>query len=106
MGFSHCTFLTPYAALAEKTGLDLLAPLTITQFAHTTDMALTQLLVRYQTYLTSVLPDDPDEQATWYIDRLTAHPETSMLADTLAATTDEIDRLRLTLHELKAGETE
>ncbi|KMO63582.1 NAD(P)H dehydrogenase, partial [Lacticaseibacillus rhamnosus] len=49
---------------------------------------------------------DPDEQAQWYIDRLQANPETSMLADQLAAQTDEIDWLRLTLHELKAGESE
>lgn len=106
VGFSLSQFLTPYAALAEKTGLDLLAPLTISQFANQTDMVHQQLLVRYQQYLTLVHPDDPDEQAQWYIDRLQANPETSMLADQLAAQTDEIDRLRLTLHELKAGESE
>ena len=106
VGFSISQFLTPYAALAAKTGLTLLPPLTIAQFANQTDLEHQQLLVRYQQYLTLDHPDRPDEQAQWFINRLSGNADTQLLADQLAAQTDDIDRLRLTLHELKAGESE
>ncbi|KTE97114.1 NAD(P)H oxidoreductase [Lacticaseibacillus paracasei] len=37
---------------------------------------------------------------------MSGNADTQLLADQLAAQTDDIDRLRLTLHELKAGESE
>ncbi|WP_424320855.1 NAD(P)H-dependent oxidoreductase [Lacticaseibacillus chiayiensis] len=106
VGFSVSQFLAPYAALAEKTGLELLAPLTIARFANQNDTEHQQLLIRYQQYLTLTHPDNAEEQAQWFIDRLQADPDTKIMADELAAQTDEIGRLRLTLHELKAGESE
>ncbi len=106
VGFSLSQFLAPYAALAEKTGLRLLAPLAIARFANQNDSEHQQLLIRYQQYLTLQHPDNFEAQAQWFIDRLQEDPKTTMLADQLATQTDEIDRLRLTLHELKAGESE
>ncbi|HAJ54821.1 MAG TPA: NAD(P)H dehydrogenase, partial [Lactobacillus sp.] len=81
-------------------------PLAIARFANKNDTEHQQLLIHYQQYLTLQHPDNFEAQAQWFINRLQEDPKTTMLADQLATQTDEIDRLRLTLHELKAGESE
>lgn len=105
---SLSTLLAPYAALARKTGMRLLAPLTISQFAYTTESDRFALMSRYQQYLSLAHPERFSEQATWWQAQLEARGATdataAMMAEQLALQQEQLERLQLTVAELKQGE--
>ncbi|WP_125704733.1 NAD(P)H-dependent oxidoreductase [Lacticaseibacillus daqingensis] len=109
-GVSLSTLLSPYAALARKTGLRLLPTLTVPQFAYQDEAARAQLLVRYQQYLTLETPQSFSAQAAWWMAQLDRRgqadplaPQTLMAA-TLAERQEQLTALRATIQAMKAGE--
>ncbi|KRM71908.1 putative NADPH-quinone reductase (modulator of drug activity B) [Lacticaseibacillus brantae DSM 23927] len=107
--FSLSELLTPYRALAAKTGLSLLAPLTISQFAYMSEAAQQALLVRYQQYLTLDHPSRFNERAQWFINQLRTYRDDTtgdLVADQLQDQQDNLERFQQTLAELKRGEAE
>lgn len=105
-GVSISELLAPYAALARKTGLKLLAPLTIAQFAYQTEKQRAALLVQYQQYLTVDQPQHFDAQAAWWLQQLANSTDSTLtiLADTLQQRQDRLESLQQTLAELKQGD--
>jgi len=107
--FSLSEILTPYRALAAKTGLRLLPPLTIAQFAYMTEAQQQALLVRYQQLLTLPQPQKFNQQAQWFIDRLRTYQSSTLgelAADQLQDQQDALERLQQTISDLKVGEAE
>lgn len=108
-GFSVSELLTPYRALSHKTGLTLMSPLTIPQFDYQTEAEHQALLVRYQQYLTVAHPQRFNERAEWFLTQLQSRVNSDsgqLLVDQLMERQEQLERLQMTLGELKTGESE
>ncbi|WP_203624547.1 MULTISPECIES: NAD(P)H-dependent oxidoreductase [unclassified Lacticaseibacillus] len=109
-GISMSTLLSPYQALARKTGLTLLAPLEIAQFGYLTEISRAQLFARYQQYLTVPQPARFADQAAWFLAELTARGQAdstvALMATTLADRQEQLTSLRQTIAELREGEAD
>jgi putative NADPH-quinone reductase len=98
-------FLTPFSALAHKTGMRLLTPLLVPEFARMTETQRAELLVHYQQYLTLTHPESRREQADWFALQLEQRGA-DLMADTLTSINDEMAQLHQTVAELRTGEQE
>ncbi|KRN21505.1 NAD(P)H-dependent oxidoreductase [Lacticaseibacillus camelliae] len=107
-GVAMSTLLSPYQALAHKTGLQLLAPLEIAQFSYLTEQQRAELMTRYQQYLTLERPTRFADQAAWFLAQLdqkgTQDEHVALMATTLAARQEQLAGLRHTIAELREGE--
>ncbi|MFD1392535.1 NAD(P)H-dependent oxidoreductase [Lacticaseibacillus jixianensis] len=107
---SLSALLSPYAALARKTGMTLLAPLEIAQFGYLTEQQRGELFAQYQQYLTVGRPARFAEQAAWFLAALAARAETdptaALMHDTLAERQDQLASLQQTITELREGEAD
>lgn len=104
-GLTVDALLAPFAALARKTGLQMLPPLLIAEFARMTEQEHADLLVHYQQYLSLPRPDSQRQQAEWFAEQLSARGA-DLMADTLTDLQDESTQLHQTVRELRAGEVE
>lgn len=104
-GVSLSELFSPFAALARKTGLRMLAPLVIDQFSYQDEAAHQKLLVAYQQYLTLAHPDKLSEQADWWLDQLAdLGDQAALVGQTLATGQETLVHLQETINELKEGE--
>lgn len=100
--FSIDQLLTPYQAMAHKTGMKLLKPFPIYQFAYMTDRAKQSLLIAYQQYMTLSDVDSLSQRTQWFIDRLSEESAVFELEEIQHMIEDlqlEIEELRLYLDQ-------
>lgn len=96
-------FLTPFVAIAKRTGLTLLPTLAVPQFDRMTEEQHLQLLIDYQQYLTLADPYDRTARSEWFTEQLQAHGD-GLLASTVQDVESELDNLQQTVAELRQGE--
>ncbi|WDF83018.1 NAD(P)H-dependent oxidoreductase [Lacticaseibacillus pabuli] len=98
-------FLTPFAAIAKRTGMTMLPTLTVPQFDRMNEDARLLLLINYEQYLTLADPDDRSQQSDWFAAQLQAHGD-GLLASTVQDVEAELDNLQQTVAELRQGEAD
>lgn len=110
VGVAMSSLLSPYQALAHRTGLQLLSPLQIAQFHYLTERQRAQLLTQYQQYLTVAQPEHFADQAAWFLTQLEQKGETdstaALMASTLGERQEQLASLRQTIAELRSGEAD
>lgn len=104
-GFSISELTKPYQAMAHKTGMTYLKPLTVFQFPYQTEKEKMSLLVQYQQYLSLTHPISLKRKEEWILNALEKTSretlETEGESFILDAVTDAIEDNRLELDELK-----
>ncbi|WP_413628206.1 NAD(P)H-dependent oxidoreductase [Fructilactobacillus vespulae] len=95
-GFSISEMLVPYRALAYRSGMKFMSPLVISQFAYLTEAQKSQLLIKYQQYLTATDPFSFTAKQNWVIEQLQTE---------LAKTTDKM-KLQLIIDQLTENQSE
>ncbi|OJF95917.1 NAD(P)H-dependent oxidoreductase [Alkalibacterium sp. 20] len=103
-GFSISELTKPYQAMARKTGMTYLKPLTIFQFPYLTEKEKMSLLVDYQQYVSLKHPVSLKRKEAWILDQLkNTSRETLPTEGTLfilEAVSEAIEDNRMELDEL------
>ncbi|HLR41273.1 MAG TPA: NAD(P)H-dependent oxidoreductase [Virgibacillus sp.] len=99
--FSISELTKPFQAMAHKTGMTYLKPLTVFQFAYMTDEEKMDLLIEYQQLLTNKNDDSLKAKEQWVIEQLKKTDISSDDADILQHAIERIKENRTTIDELK-----
>ena len=104
-GFSISELTKPFQAMAKKTGMHYLKPLTIFQFPYKTEEEKMDLLIQYQQYLSMDKPDSLKSREEWLLKEL-AQTDLQTLQDEQASfileeVVDLIEDNRMELDELR-----
>ena len=104
-GYSISELTKPFQAMANKTGMTYLKPLSIFQFPYMTEDEKMQLLIQYQQWLMIDRPDSLKAREQWLIQELENTDQQLIEADSSAFILDEaiemIEDNRLELDELR-----
>ncbi|WP_080147173.1 NAD(P)H-dependent oxidoreductase [Marinilactibacillus piezotolerans] len=104
-GYSISELTKPFQAMANKTGMTYLKPLSIFQFPYMTEEEKMQLLIQYQQWLMIDRPDSLKAREQWLIQELENTDQQLIEADSSAFILDEaiemIEDNRLELDELR-----
>lgn len=104
-GYSISELTKPFQAMASKTGMTYLKPLSIFQFPYMTEDEKMQLLIQYQQWLMIDRPDSLKAREQWLIQELENTDQQLIEADSSAFILDEaiemIEDNRLELDELR-----
>ncbi|WP_423188519.1 NAD(P)H-dependent oxidoreductase [Alkalibacterium sp. f15] len=103
-GFSISELTKPYQAVARKTGMTYLKPLTIFQFPYLTEKEKMSLLVDYQQYVSLKHPVSLKRKEEWILDQLEKTSRETLptegTAFILEAVSEAIEDNRMDLDEL------
>lgn len=103
-GFSISELTKPYQAMAKKTGMTYLKPLTIFQFAYQSETEKMALLIAYQQYLSLSHPISLRRREEWMLKELEKTSRETLPTDgasfILDAASDAIEDNRMELDEL------
>ncbi|WP_164848034.1 NAD(P)H-dependent oxidoreductase [Lacticaseibacillus hulanensis] len=99
------TLLAPFAAIARKTGMTMLTPLLVPEFARMTEQARAELFTVYQQYLTLDQPTSRRKQAQWFEAELAKRGD-ALLADTMSDINADMTQLHQTVADLRTGEVD
>lgn len=104
-GFSISELTKPYQAMAKKTGMTYLKPLTIFQFPYLTETEKKELLIDYQQYLSLPQPISLKRKEEWMLDQLAKTAQETLptegAAFVLEAAAEAIEDNRMELDELR-----
>ncbi|EXJ23476.1 NAD(P)H oxidoreductase [Alkalibacterium sp. AK22] len=104
-GYSISELTKPYQALARKTKMSFIRPLSIFQFAYQSEQEKRRLLVRYQQYVTLKRPDSLKTREKWMIEELKTTAIDTLKMDNaefiINQTIDQIEDNRMELDELR-----
>lgn len=103
-GFTVNELITPYRALAKKTGMRYMRPLEIYQFQYMKEPERMDLLIRYQQYLMMAKPDSLKWREEWVSEQLELTDEETLpeqASFVLDQAIELIEDNRLELDELR-----
>lgn len=103
-GFSLNELTAPYRALAKKTGMKYMKPLSIYQFQYMNEEARMDLLIKYQQWLILSKPDSLSAREEWISSELEKTDKKTLPYDAafiLEQTLEVIEDNRLELDELR-----
>ncbi|MDN6195269.1 MAG: NAD(P)H-dependent oxidoreductase [Alkalibacterium sp.] len=104
-GFSISELTKPYQAMAKKTGMTYLKPLTIFQFSYMTEKQKKALLIDYQQYISLEQPISLKRREEWFIKQLTKTSKETLPGEhatfVIEEAIDKIEDNRLELDELR-----
>lgn len=104
-GYSISELTKPYQALARKTQMTYIRPLSIFQFAYQSEAEKRRLLIRYQQYLTLERPDSLKTREAWMVKALKATAAETLRTDNaefiLNQVIEQIEDNRMELDELR-----
>ena len=104
-GFSISELTKPYQAMARKTGMTYLKPLTVFQFPYLSEQEKKRLLIHYQQYLTLKQPVSLKRREEWLIDQLEKTSQETLKSEEAAfileAVKDAVEDNRMELDELR-----
>lgn len=102
--FSISELTKPFQAMAHKTGMVYLAPLTVFQFAYMTDEEKMELLIKYQQFLTQLNDDSLEVTEAWLINQLQKMDAEDMgegAEDIIQHTIELLEDNRMAINELR-----
>lgn len=104
-GYSISELTKPFQAMAKKTKMIYLKPLTIFQFPYKSEQEKMKLLIEYQQYVTLSKPDSLKSREEWLIQRLAETSDQKLPGETAPFILEQVVELiednRMELDELR-----